>query len=110
VTISGNFVKRSGKFAGPDAHVGPHDSSQILLEDCTGVTCIGNVLQSGRDDGNAGIWSPSYGIVYQGLQSCVVANNVLHDGALRQLLVDLGGQGEGVVVKDNPGKLFVPKP
>lgn len=110
VTISGNFVKRSGKFAGPDAHIGPHDSSQILLEDCTGVTCIGNVLQSGRDDGNAGIWSPSYGIVYQGLQSCVVANNVLHDGALRQLLVDLGGQGEGVVVKDNPGKLFVPKP
>jgi hypothetical protein len=108
--ITGNFIKRSGKFSGPGTHVGPHDSSQILLEDSTGVTCTGNVLQSGRDDGNAGLWSPAYGIVYQGLENCVVANNTLHDGALQQLLVDLGGHRDGVVVKDNPGRLFTPKP
>ena len=105
VTISGNFVKRSGKFA----NAGTHDSAQILLEGSTGVTCTGNVLQSGRDDGNKGIWSPSEGIVYRGLADCVIANNVLHNGALRQLLVDLGGHGDGVVVRDNPGRLFTPK-
>jgi hypothetical protein len=31
---------------------------------------------------------------------------VLHDGALRQLMLDLGGQQEGVLVSDNPGRLF----
>lgn len=104
--ITGNFVKRSGKFASVDA--GGHESAQILLEGSTGVTCTGNVLEAGQDDGNKGIWSPAEGIVYQGLENSVIANNVLHRGALRQLLVDLGGDGEGVVVKDNPGSLFKP--
>lgn len=105
-SITGNFVKRSGKFA--DA--GTHNSAQIVLEGATGVTCTGNVLQSGRDDGDKGIWSPSEGIVYQGLENCVIASNTLHNGALRTLLVDLGGHGDGVIVKDNPGSLYKPKP
>lgn len=105
-SITGNFVKRSGKFAGAEG--GNHESAQILLEGSTGVTCTGNVLESGQDDGNKGLWSPAEGIVYQGLENCVIANNVLHRGALRQLLVDLGGHGEGVVVRDNPGSLFKP--
>ena len=29
----------------------------------------------------------------------------MHDGALKQLMVDLGGHGEGVIVKDNVGRL-----
>jgi hypothetical protein len=33
---------------------------------------------------------------------------VLHEGALRQLVADLGQNQDGVVVKDNPGKLFTP--
>ena len=60
-------------------------------------------------DGGGGPLSPSYGIVYKGLQNCVIRDNVLHDGALRQLLLDLGEQGEGVVVGDNPGRLLVVK-
>jgi hypothetical protein len=103
VTITGNFIKRSGKLA--DA--ASHDSAQIFIEGATGVTCVGNSIWSGRDDGNQGAWSPSYGIVYQGLENCVIRNNALHDGALRQLLVDLGGHGEGVSVGENPGRLFV---
>jgi hypothetical protein len=103
ITITGNFIKRSGKSADPESH----DSSQIFIEGATGVTCVGNSIWSGRDDGNEGVWSPSYGIVYQGLENCVIRNNVLHDGALRQLLVDLGGHGEGVSVGDNPGRLFI---
>jgi len=101
MSVTGNFVKRSGKSAKP----GTHDSSQIRLEGARGVTCCANNLQVGRDDNNSGVWSPSYGIVYKELQHCVVGNNVLHDGALQQLMVDLGGHGEGVVVKDNPGCL-----
>jgi hypothetical protein len=106
ITITGNFIKRSGKLA----VAGSHDSAQIFMDGAQGVTCIGNSIQSGRDDGNEGVWSPSFGIVYQGLRNCVIRDNVLHDGALTQLMVDLGGQQEGVVVGDNPGLLFAVKP
>jgi len=105
VSITGNFIKRSGKLADPESQ----DSAQILLDGCEGVTCVGNSIQAGRDDGNEGTFSPSYGIVYQGLRNCVIRDNVLHDGALRQLLLDLGGQAEGVVVGDNPGRLLAIK-
>jgi len=101
IAITGNFIKRSGKNAKPATY----DSSQVRLERARGVTFCGNNLQVGRDDGGAGVWSPSYGIVYKELQHCVIGNNVLHDGALEQLLVDLGGHGEGAVIKDNPGCL-----
>jgi hypothetical protein len=37
----------------------------------------------------------------------VIRDNVLHEGALKQLFMDLGGHGEGVSVGENPGKLFV---
>jgi hypothetical protein len=30
----------------------------------------------------------------------------MHEGALKELIVDLGGHGEGFVLKDNPGSLF----
>ena len=102
MTITGNFLKRSGKFADSNAP----DSAQVLLDGSTGVTFVGNNLQAGRDDGNAGKYSPAYGIVYRALENCVITNNVLHDGALRQLLLDQGNHGEGLVVKDNPGRLF----
>jgi hypothetical protein len=58
----------------------------------------------GRDDGNKGLWSPSYGIVYKELQNCVISNNVLDEGAIQQLMLDMGGH-TGAVVKDNPGSL-----
>ncbi|MGC2298624.1 MAG: right-handed parallel beta-helix repeat-containing protein [Acidobacteriaceae bacterium] len=116
-SITGNFIKRSGKFADPGnfykrpgesvPHIGTFESTQILLDGSTGVTCTGNTLQSGQDDGNQGLWSPSYGIVVQNLDSCVISNNVLHDGALRELLIDLGGHGN-VVVENNPGRIFEP--
>ena len=103
-SITGNFIKRSGKFAPADSP----DSAQILLDGSTGVTCTGNTLQSGRDDGDQGVWSPSYGIIVQNLENCVIANNVLHNGALRQLIVDNGNHKDGVILKDNPGRLFHP--
>ena len=100
-TVIGNAFRRSGKAANPDSH----DSSHLLLDGSWGVTCTGNSFVAGRDDGDKGVFSPSYGIVYQGLENCVITNNVLHDGALRQLLFELGGHDESVMVRDNPGRV-----
>lgn len=105
ISITGNFIKRSGKLADPESH----DSAQILMDGCEGLTCIGNNIQAYRDDGNTGTFSPSYGIIYQGLRNCVIRDNVLHNGALRQLMVDLGGHAEGVVVGENPGQILAVK-
>ena len=101
VAITGNFIKRSGKMAKGETH----ESAQVVMEGGAGITFTGNVLQAGRDDGDEGVWSPANGIVYGGLKDCVIANNTLFDGALRELMVDLGGHGEGVVVRDNPGRV-----
>lgn len=105
-SITGNYFSRSGKLASLESH----DSGQILLDGAEGVTCIGNSMRAGRDDGGQGVFTPSYGIVYQGLTNCVIRDNVLHDGALRQLLLDMGSHGDGLVVGDNPGRLFTAKP
>jgi hypothetical protein len=102
ITITGNYLKRSGKLSDGATY----DSCHLFLEGAQGVTCVGNNLQVGRDDGGRGVWSPAYGIVCKGLENCVIANNVLHEGALRQLIVDQGGHGEGVVLSNNPGSLF----
>jgi hypothetical protein len=48
------------------------------------------------------------GIVYEGLENCVLKDNVLHNASLRELLRDLGSHGEGLIVKDNPGSIFKP--
>lgn len=104
MTITGNYFRRSGK----RADAASHDSSHILIEGAEGVTCVGNNLHVGRDDDNKGVWTPAFGIVCKNLENCVIANNVLHEGAMRQLIVDQGGHGEGVVLKDNPGSLFKP--
>jgi hypothetical protein len=103
--ITGNFFKRAGKWADPASQ----DSAQIWIDGATGITLTGNNLQAGRDDGNTGIYSPAYGIVIRGLENCAIGNNVLHNGALRQLILDLGDHGEGWMMLNNPGRLLVPK-
>jgi hypothetical protein len=102
IAITGNYFKRSGK----NADAASHDSSHLLIEGARGVTCVGNNFYAWQDDDGRGVWSPSYGIVCKNLQNSVIANNVLDGAALRQLIVDLGGHGEGVVLKDNPGSVF----
>jgi hypothetical protein len=102
ITITGNFFKRAGK----NASSTPLNSANLLLDGALGVTCVGNAFQAGRDDGPKGAWGPAYGIIYRGLRNCVVRNNVLHDGATQQLLLDQANHHEGVLVSDNPGRLF----
>jgi Right handed beta helix region/Pectate lyase superfamily protein len=102
MTITGNLIYRSGKYAAPETP----DSCHIRMEAARGVTVTGNTLNAGRDDGGKGNFSPSYGIVLKGLENCVVTNNVLQDASLRELIADKGEHRAGVIVKDNPGCLL----
>jgi hypothetical protein len=105
ITVTGNVIWRSGApQGGPFAD--PYQSSHLRFEAVEGLSCVGNTLMVGRDDGGVGQWTPDFGMVLRALSNSVVANNVLHEGALKQLVVDLGGHGEGLVLKDNPGSLF----
>jgi hypothetical protein len=104
-TMTGNIISRSGA---PWRELDKLDSAQARFERCQGIVFTGNSLNVGRDDGNKGEWSPRCGIVYGRLENSVIKDNVLHRGALEELLVDLGGHGEGVIVKDNPGSVGTP--
>ncbi len=104
MTITGNLIYRSGKHA----ELNTPDSCHMRIEGAQGITVVGNTMNVGRDDGGKGSYGPSYGIVCKGLENCVITNNVLHSGCLRELIVDGGGHRGGVILKDNPGSLFTP--
>lgn len=103
LAITGNVIYRSGK---PDWGKGDEfDSAHARLEYAKGLTFIGNSLNSGRDDGGRGDYSPEYGIVMKGLEYSVIKDNVAYLGAIKQLFLDQGEHGEGVIISDNVGSL-----
>jgi len=106
-SVTGNVIYRSGRWSKP----GTHESSHVRMERCQGVTFVGNTLVVGRDDGAKGEWSPSYGIIYSGLDHCIIKDNVLQNGALEMLMLDLDSNHIRAIVQDNTGCLFeVPAP
>ncbi len=105
ITVTGNLILRSGAPHGAP-FTDPHQSTQLRLEGVQGLTCIGNTIEVGKDDNGKGIVTPDYGMVLKSLSQSVVANNVMHNGALKELIVDLGGHGEGFILKDNPGSIY----
>ena len=102
-TVTGNVIYRSGK---PEWTAAGHDSAHARFEGVHGLVFSGNSLCAGQDDGG-GVMSPHYGIVLRALRHCVIKDNTLNIGALKELIVDLGGHEDGVIVKDNVGNLFI---
>lgn len=107
ITITGNVIYRSGK---PEwtSKTDELESCHVRLEGSRGIVFSGNSMCVGQDDGG-GVNSPFFGIVLHKLKNCVIQGNTLHIGALKQIILDRGGHGEGVLIKDNVGSLL-PKP
>ena len=68
-------------------------------------------LDNENNEGSMGFskeenWSPDYGVVAQGLRNVVIKDNVMDSGALKELILDRGRHGPGVIIKDNPGEHF----
>ncbi len=106
-TITGNVIYRSGAPHG-GAFSDKYQSTHLRFEEVEGLVCVGNTCDVGRDDGGRGEITPDYAIVVRALTDSVVANNVMHRGAVKELIVDLGGHGARFILKDNPGSLFKP--
>jgi hypothetical protein len=103
--ITGNVIYRSGA---PWRELDRKDSSHARFENVEGLVFSGNVMTVGRDDGGRGEYSPRCGIVYGKIENSVIKDNAMQRGALEELLVDLGGHGDGAVVKDNVGVVGKP--
>jgi hypothetical protein len=106
ITITGNVIYRSGK---PEwGKADQYDSAHVRFDSAKGLVFIGNALNAGRDDGGEGSYSPDYGIVVKKLENSIIKDNVSHNGAMKQLLADLGEHGDGVIIKDNVGSIRKP--
>jgi len=106
ITAIGNIIYRSGKSEWcPDDK---YASAHARFDNVHGLVFTNNTMNIGKEDKGLGEYSPRYGIVYAGLNSSIIKDNVMHLGVLEKLLVDRGGNGTEVIVKDNVGSVFVP--
>lgn len=108
ISVVGNILYRNGK---PERCGNqPYDSSHLRCRNVTGIVISGNVCEAARDDPNSNSsdgYSPEWGIVIGELENAIIKDNVLHQGYLKQLLVDLGNHRGEVIVKDNIGSRHV---
>ena len=104
LSVTGNVFYRSGSY---DDRPAP-ENAHVRIEGGSGIAMTGNSLVAGTF-AETGKWAPDCGIVYRGLADSVIKNNVLHRAAVRELMVDGGGHGPGVLAADNPGCLMVPE-
>lgn len=103
VSITGNILHRSGAPVwGP---VADEQDCHLRLEHVAGLVCTGNTFRVHCNDDLSGELSPRRGLVFRSLQDSIIKDNVLHRGALEELIVDRGSHGENVIVKDNVGSL-----
>ncbi|MGN0852122.1 MAG: right-handed parallel beta-helix repeat-containing protein [Kiritimatiellia bacterium] len=101
VTVTGNVFRRCGKDSNLLAE--GEKSCQVRLEGCRGLTMVGNTCLAGRDDGGKGLYTPQVGFILKNLAYSVVKDNALYHGYMQDMVVDLGGHGDGYVFKDNVG-------
>ena len=107
ITATGNIFHRNGK---PErCRGGLHASSHLRCRNARGVVISGNVGEVAAEDPNAPDCdgpSPNFALVLEGLQNCIVKDNVFDNGYLKKLLVDLGGHSGGTIIRDNIGSAF----
>ena len=100
--ITGNIIYRSGK---PECgYKDEYDNAQVRFEGAKGLLFANNAMYTGRDD-NGGIFSPDYGIVIKNLDDSIIKDNTLFHGALKRLILDIGGHGPNFIMKDNVGSV-----
>jgi hypothetical protein len=108
ISAVGNTFYRNGKPSCCGNQ--PYDSSQIRCRNSYGVEIYANICEVFKKDVNSDSsdgFSRDFGIVYGGLHTSIIKDNVMSQGARKELMVDLGGHESQVIVKDNIGSLHI---
>ena len=80
-TITSNIFRR------PGASIDGFNSSHIRLTNCSNITITSNTMRVGRNDGGGGNLSPNYGFIIRKSNNCIITNNTLEKGALKDLFI-----------------------
>ena len=99
ITVTGNTIVRSGATAEP----GSNDDCQIYMRKAVGCTVTGNTFNVWKNDGQSGRISPWYGIILEKCAHCAITGNAMMAGAVKELILDRGGHGAGMVIANNTG-------
>lgn len=102
VSITGNIFRRSGAYR-DFPHSNPYNNCHIKMINCSNTVVTGNTTRVGRNDGGGGVLSPDYGMVLQGNKECIIKNNTLMTGALKQLIVEKNN--DSCIISENIGSL-----
>ncbi|OJU09406.1 MAG: hypothetical protein BGN88_09755 [Clostridiales bacterium 43-6] len=103
ITISTNLFYRNGS---NEEIADSNEDSHIMLNNIRGLTCVGNTFSAFCDDGGkSGRMSPNFGVVYARMENTVIKDNVWHRGVMNEFLVDLGGNADTLIIKDNVGRI-----
>ncbi len=104
MTATGNVIYRSG--APNWGELGENESVQMIADGAEGLVFGQNAMHAGRNDRASGEFSPDVSMILRRLKNSVITNNVMNDGSLKKLIVDLGEHGENVVIENNVGTLL----
>lgn len=104
VTATGNIFRRSGAYE-DRPHADPERSCHMLLTGCTGSVFTGNTMKVGNGDGGYGPVSPDFGMIIRDCATCIIKDNVLANGSLRQN-IRLSGDLSTCIIGENIGGEF----
>lgn len=104
LTITGNVFNRSGAGDfGDHLPEDPLNRTHIRLERCVNTVVVGNTFCNGKNDDASGQRSPDYGIVVGHLRACIIKDNVMQCGMVKQGILDLGDHEGDVEISGNIG-------
>lgn len=101
VSITGNVFRRSGAYV----DIRPEDDKccHVKLVNCSDLTLTGNTMRVGKNDGGSGVLSPDFGMIIEKCNTCIIKNNTMANGALKELLIERNN--EECFISENIGKL-----
>ena len=102
-TFTGNILYRSGALKESTTHEKDYDNCHFYLQNSQGIVFSANSLKTGVNDDGLGNLSPDYGIIIEKCTDCIVKDNALHQGAVKQLIIEK--DNDNCIIKDNIGRL-----
>lgn len=102
VTVTGNIFRRSGAYPPEQPFDDPQLGCHLRMTHAKNTVVTGNSMRIGRNDGNTGVLSPDYSFVITDCTDCIIRDNTMAGGALKQNLV-LQGDNSSCVITENIG-------